>query len=794
MLTVSAATLVSIAVTPANPSVAKGLKQQFTATGTYTDSTTLDLTSIAVWASATPAVATINVTGLASTLTIGTTTISATSGSVSGSTVLTVSAATLVSIAVTPANPSIAKGLTQQFTATGTFTDSTTQNLTTSVTWASATTSVATINTTGAAFAAGIGTSTISATSGSVSGSTVLTVSAATLVSIAVTPANSTVANGTNPQFTATGSYTDSSTQNLTGSVTWASSSIGVATISGSGLATTHGQGTTTISATSGSVVGTTLLNVTTAQLLSIAVTPANPSVAKGLKQQFTATGTYSDSSTLDLTSSVTWASATLSVATINTAGLASTLTIGTTTISATSGSVSGSTVLTVSAATLVSIAVTPANPSVAVGATPQFTATGTYTDSTTADLTSSVTWASSNAGVATISSAGKATALAVGSTTISATSGTVVGSTVLTVTSGTTSVVVGSTLNPSTYGQSVSFTVSVSSTSGGATPTGSVQFQVDGLNLGSSVILVGGSVTSMSINTLSAGPHNVVANYLGDGTYSPNSGSTIQQVNKAGLTLVADNLRMNHFDAVPTLTYHLNGFVLGENPASAGVISSASLTTTATSSSAAGYYPIHVGSASLSANNYTLAGTLDGIMTVAPKVMDARVWFGPTGTNSMSLLGLTRDLPFINIKAIDVLFSDDVAVNQSMLQLLGVNVANYSTSGFSYNPATHHATWNLPTAIGVDRLMLSLSGPAAPPVVGTGPDITINPFADAFSVLPGDVNGDGIVTTADIVDARNDQASLGGTYVVWADVNGDGVIDMNDLLEIRKRIGSKLP
>ena len=51
---------------------------------------------------------------------------------------LTVTAAALVSIAVTPANPSIAKGLTQQFTATGTFTDNSTQNLTSQVTWASA--------------------------------------------------------------------------------------------------------------------------------------------------------------------------------------------------------------------------------------------------------------------------------------------------------------------------------------------------------------------------------------------------------------------------------------------------------------------------------------------------------------------------------------------------------------------------------------------------------------------------------------------------------------------------------
>ena len=50
--------------------------------------------------------------------------------------VLTVTAATLQSIAVTPANPSIAKGPTQQFTATGTYSDSSTQNLTSQVTWA----------------------------------------------------------------------------------------------------------------------------------------------------------------------------------------------------------------------------------------------------------------------------------------------------------------------------------------------------------------------------------------------------------------------------------------------------------------------------------------------------------------------------------------------------------------------------------------------------------------------------------------------------------------------------------
>ena len=68
-------------------------------------------------------------------------------------------AATLQSIAVTPANPSVAKGLTQQFTATGTFSDNSTQNLTAQVTWASATTAVATINSSGLATAIATGTS-----------------------------------------------------------------------------------------------------------------------------------------------------------------------------------------------------------------------------------------------------------------------------------------------------------------------------------------------------------------------------------------------------------------------------------------------------------------------------------------------------------------------------------------------------------------------------------------------------------------------------------------------------------
>jgi len=88
-----------------------------------------------------------------------------------------------------------------------------------------------------------------------------------------------------------------------------------------------------------------------TTTLVSITVTPSNPSITVGTTQQFTATGTYSDSSTQNITASVTWSSSYTSKATINNAGLATAVAVGSTTITATSGGISGSTMLTVTGA-----------------------------------------------------------------------------------------------------------------------------------------------------------------------------------------------------------------------------------------------------------------------------------------------------------------------------------------------------------------------------------------------------------------------------------------------------------
>lgn len=341
--------------------------------------------------------------------------------------------ATLTSLAVTPGNPSIVKGSTQQFTATGTYSDGSQENVSSSVTWSSNNVAVATINTTGLATGASTGNVTIQAESGSILASTGLTVTPPTLSSIAVTPVNSSVVVGGSQQFTATGTLSDGTQQNLTNSVSWSSSNTAAATVGSAGLAIGLAAGSTTIQATSGSTSGSTTLSVT--KVLSfLAVTPVNQSISKGGTEQFTATGTYSDGTQQNLTTSVTWTSSSPAVATISAGGLATGDAVGSTTIQASSGTISSSTGLTVAAPTLTSIAVAPAGTSLAVGGTVQMAATGTYSDGSQQNLTGSVNWVSTNAGVATISSMGLATAVAVGNSTIQATLGVVTGSTTISV------------------------------------------------------------------------------------------------------------------------------------------------------------------------------------------------------------------------------------------------------------------------------------------------------------------------------------------------------------------------
>ncbi len=83
----------------------------------------------------------------------------------------------------------------------------------------------------------------------------------------------------TSQQFQAIGTYTDGSTHNVTGQVSWASSNIAVATIGG-GSRKALSPGSATITGTLGAISGSTTLNVSNATIVSVHVTPSGRTIA----------------------------------------------------------------------------------------------------------------------------------------------------------------------------------------------------------------------------------------------------------------------------------------------------------------------------------------------------------------------------------------------------------------------------------------------------------------------------------------------------------------------------------
>ncbi|MEE8361692.1 MAG: Ig-like domain-containing protein, partial [Gemmatimonadales bacterium] len=177
-----------------------------------------------------------------------------------------------------------------------------------------------------------------------------------TLTAISVAPLNASIEEGQTQQFSATGTFSDGSTANLTASSAWSSSAPAVATIDASGLALGALAGTTDITASQGGVTSNTATLTVTApppppSLTAISVAPLSASIEEGQTQQFSATGTFSNGSTANLTASAAWASSTNAVATIDASGLASGVLAGTTDITASQDGIASSTAtLTVTA------------------------------------------------------------------------------------------------------------------------------------------------------------------------------------------------------------------------------------------------------------------------------------------------------------------------------------------------------------------------------------------------------------------------------------------------------------
>ncbi len=333
--------LASIAVSPSNTAISVGAVQGFTATGTFSDGSTQDVTATAAWASSAPAVASkgsLSARQNFTCLTGGTTTISAAIGAINNGVTLTCNAV-LTSITVTPASPQTNVGTAQNFISTCSYSDGSSADCTIQATWSSGTPLNATLGAKADPQPVNCilaGTSVITATVGIVSGSQTLTCNPGgqappTLVSLAISPSNPTVNVGSTIGLIATCTFSDSSTRDCTISqgftnTGWTSGTPSHVTLASPVVdpetATCIAAGTSLITAASGIVSGNTTVTcqAPAPTLVSIAVTPLTPTQFVGSGVGFTATCTYSDSSTQNCTGTSAWTSSATSVATVGAA------------------------------------------------------------------------------------------------------------------------------------------------------------------------------------------------------------------------------------------------------------------------------------------------------------------------------------------------------------------------------------------------------------------------------------------------------------------------------------------
>lgn len=449
-LNVSDATIVSLVIQPRLPdNLPVELTQAFTALGTFSDEAQLPLTFDADWSSSDPTVASISVgraeTKVVSALKIGQTNIRANFTDKEDSVALNVIAPSLVSIAVTPANSSLLSLSTQAYTATGKYSDGKSFNITDSVQWDSTNKTFATIETNGTVKSLAQGTTTITATLGTVSGTSSLKVTGGSLQSIALIldqAVSNTLIKGTRSRVTARGTFSNNTVRDITSAVTLGvdNTNASVTPLSGNlswvEAATAPTATPVKISASYGTTVlpGEILLTVTESTLNNsgLSIPTQSLTLASGTSGRLSLIGSFS-SGTQDLTPIAEW-KIDSGTATVGNVGLDKGRvyagTAGPTQISATYGEQTATTTVTVEPKNLNTLTIAAASTpsSLIPGTEKQFTVTARYTDGFEQDVTEDVVWAISDSNIAKFSDSsadpGLIVAVDAGTATLKATFG----------------------------------------------------------------------------------------------------------------------------------------------------------------------------------------------------------------------------------------------------------------------------------------------------------------------------------------------------------------------------------
>lgn len=198
------------------------------------------------------------------------------------------------------------------------------------------------------------------------------------------------------------------------------------------------------------------------------------------------------------------------------------------------------------------------------------------------------------------------------------------------------------------TYGASSTTLTATATFNASTPPMNALVFRVNNGSQTPGTCSISGSTQTCTLlystATLAAGTYAVNVSYGGDANYAASTTSTTLAVNPATLIVTANNANILVGAAIPAFTASYAGFVRGDN---AAVLSgSPSLTTTATSSSPAGVYPITVSQGTLTAANYTFSfanGTLSVVQAPTVSLTTSSVITGSNANGYTATITITN-------------------------------------------------------------------------------------------------------------------------------------------------------
>ena len=433
VITVQAGPVATVEIEPSAISMVIGSALAFAATGK--DAAGNEVTGATItWTSSNSSVASVNANGVATANALGNVFIVATISGIADSAAVLVVPEPVSTVAISPANPTLAQGDSILLQADlRSASGATLSNRI--VNWVSGDAAVATIVSTGTRdqtawlHARSTGTVTITATAEGRSDQTSATINPKPVASVQVEPASITVIVGGTATLQTVLRAADGTT--LSGrSVTWTSSRLGVATVSGTGVVSGVAADTATITATAEGVSGTAKVTVSPKPVASVQIQPVADTVFAGDSVRFRVVLRAADNTILTQRQ-VTWSSGNTSIARVNPATGDSVWAVGvqpgSVTLTAVSEGVGGTASVVVQLKPVATVTIVPAVDTVKVGTGAWLRAVLRAADGTI--LTNrTINWSSGSTGIATVAPATgdstRVTGVATGNATITATAG----------------------------------------------------------------------------------------------------------------------------------------------------------------------------------------------------------------------------------------------------------------------------------------------------------------------------------------------------------------------------------